>query len=737
MSLIITSSKQDRYDEESMGVELPYAYQNHLQAPITIPANSEVAVQSVKCSRSPAFSFYEDQHRFYLHFGTAIVDGWNLDEYKATTPFRCDFKSATYDTKEMALQIKDALNETWGVINPDCAIASVVVKEAASVFDGFTIKLQQKLPSTKGDFANNSGFYPRPVLDETGREISSGTGATKGIPSFYKDLANIQSTNTNTKDPTFVPDWWDSSSSTISSVDGSLNDIVVTAGGFLNGTNYKILVPGTTDFTLIGAVDSNIGTEFVATGPGEGDGTANRSVAGETMVGGVFPQFPMSKQDGSFSWDPSVAQSVDWVVGLTRPVACGNAIPSDGSYDDAEGKFDLYGSGVASSVYPPWMYDSDAVGLEPGAGWDFCDYQVRSVKSPADGKHYLRVFYWGFRDGDFTDANPQNQLRWKQECRYWDNTTTQYPNLAGFVGNKGYCLEDDPDVLTELKFVISNEEVLLSGTFNGVQTTIIKVSGANSDNSNSLPNCGNPNKGLLYPKVFLQDITGSSLQITRFNGRSDMAVSGATQTRTWRYGDGFYNGHIGGVVGKDLDFRKFSDPKTNQTIPPVTTNTHSFLDYEVELILKKTATILPTYLTYPDANADNLLGFKGIETLQEKDGTAVNTIAERSITWGSTSLPTQDAAHSLFIRCPTLTHQSYNFGKGSMSKILYHLPQFDSTGRSVGALFYEPGEKTYLKLGNKEPITLNQLSIDIVDKNENYATEMDGTTVVVLHIKHD
>jgi len=46
------------------------------------------------------------------------------------------------------------------------------------------------------------------------------------------------------------------------------------AGGALEiGTEYKILTTGDTDFTLVGAVDSNPGTVFTATGPGAGTGT--------------------------------------------------------------------------------------------------------------------------------------------------------------------------------------------------------------------------------------------------------------------------------------------------------------------------------------------------------------------------------------------------------------------------------------------------------------------------------
>jgi trimeric autotransporter adhesin len=48
----------------------------------------------------------------------------------------------------------------------------------------------------------------------------------------------------------------------------------VTAGAFVTGMSYIITATGTTDFTLIGAANSNVGTTFVATGSGTGSGTA-------------------------------------------------------------------------------------------------------------------------------------------------------------------------------------------------------------------------------------------------------------------------------------------------------------------------------------------------------------------------------------------------------------------------------------------------------------------------------
>jgi hypothetical protein len=51
----------------------------------------------------------------------------------------------------------------------------------------------------------------------------------------------------------------------------------VTAGAFVTGTVYRILTVGTTNFALIGASASTVGTVFTATGAGTGTGTATAS----------------------------------------------------------------------------------------------------------------------------------------------------------------------------------------------------------------------------------------------------------------------------------------------------------------------------------------------------------------------------------------------------------------------------------------------------------------------------
>jgi hypothetical protein len=56
-----------------------------------------------------------------------------------------------------------------------------------------------------------------------------------------------------------------------------MNSLNPVAGTFIIGQTYTITSAGTTNFTLIGAANNNVGTVFIATGPGTGTGTATQN----------------------------------------------------------------------------------------------------------------------------------------------------------------------------------------------------------------------------------------------------------------------------------------------------------------------------------------------------------------------------------------------------------------------------------------------------------------------------
>ena len=99
-------------------------------------------------------------------------------------------------------------------------------------------------------------------------------------------------------------------------------------------------------------------------------------------------------------------------------------------------------------------------------------------------------------------------------------------------------------------------------------------------------------------------------------------------------------------------------------------------------------------------------------------------------TYQSDSVPEMKGTQSLFVRLKNFTHSSVNLAKGSNSKILYHLPAFSNQGQRVGALYFEPAEKTYLKLNNPADLYLSTIELDIVYSDETLTTDRDWETQV-------
>ena len=60
----------------------------------------------------------------------------------------------------------------------------------------------------------------------------------------------------------------------------------------------------------------------------------------------------------------------------------------------------------------------------------------------------------------------------------------------------------------------------------------------------------------------------------------------------------------------------------------------------------------------------------------------------------------------------------------------------NESGRlGAGEIFFEPSEKTYLDLNNPNELNFNDLEMSIVDKNERWATDLGGSTTIVLHFR--
>ena len=80
MSLLVTSNTPDNLNSgyNQQGLNKSFSYQNNLNDTFKIPANSEIAVQSVKINRSGNIDINQYNSVFSFYFGEEID---NLDEY--------------------------------------------------------------------------------------------------------------------------------------------------------------------------------------------------------------------------------------------------------------------------------------------------------------------------------------------------------------------------------------------------------------------------------------------------------------------------------------------------------------------------------------------------------------------------------------------------------------------------------------------------------------------------------
>jgi len=135
-----------------------------------------------------------------------------------------------------------------------------------------------------------------------------------------------------------------------------------------------------------------------------------------------------------------------------------------------------------------------------------------------------------------------------------------------------------------------------------------------------------------------------------------------------------------------------------------------------------------------DCGAQNIMGFDNtpVQTVNTYQGVTQGN----SVVLESKTIPKMISNKSLFIRLPDLPIESYNTGKGSMSKILYHMPRFDNSGNEVGGLFFQPPQRIYIPLNNSNAIRMNNVKVEICNIDEtNDNVDLVGQTIICFDIR--
>lgn len=707
MAYIITTSSQDRYHTNS-GIERSYAYENYLSNPMVIPPNSKVALESIKYVRLPVFSFKDGASKYgYYWFGTGNVPATPPVALDVTTthqmPIRFDIASGTYSVDQLAQAIQVSIRGSQYSLMDTPAIVTPELSSNGS-FQGFKYQFNQQ------DLVSTSVRPPQMYHCVAG--AGEQTPAPTGAPRYDATTGNI--TGVRVGGPTIAP----------ASVIFPDNPINPTLGHIIY------------DISDTGEYNDNEG-----------------------------------KPKGG------------WVCGLTRPQKC--APQSDFNAGNVWNRTGYLGT--MTNSMPEW-FDKDTVEAagapnSNAQGWSkspvpsYYDYAVCvcpvANKSPvltvmnvvagtgANAGTTVRrsIPYWSIVGSVFEHTGPYNM-----DNTFVPDSDPPVPVAGGNANGGGL-----PDVagagtpaiknITKFKMIVDGEQVRIqavcdkydAGTDAYVVDSLVDLVDYTQAkvSSNSLSPL-NQNKWALYPKVSFFGVRSALAppledeQVITIEEFIPAATSlGMSKNLDW-YNNNFYSAYTTGskqsieAHNRDLDLRV--NNKAGQVALPTTRDGSKdvLLSYNQQLIMNGiTNGWEPVGYFNPAPTIGPILGWA--EAGFTYYGMAGQTGTAPEINYVSPSdtknTPSAIPEHSLFVRCPTLTQTSHNFGKGGMSKIIYHCPMFNNAGEGTGALFFQPAERVYIDLGNKENINLNQLTMEIVDRNEQYSVDLTGNTTICLHIK--
>ena len=131
MSLVILSSQQSFNEQDvPQQVEAPNHFQNYFSKPITLPANSEVAVVNAKINRNQNFSI-GPKTNFKVYLGDELIDVNLKDTTSTPLTIPLSDRQKTYTKDELKDLLKSRLNKY--LLHPDYLdMADVELVQAAS-----------------------------------------------------------------------------------------------------------------------------------------------------------------------------------------------------------------------------------------------------------------------------------------------------------------------------------------------------------------------------------------------------------------------------------------------------------------------------------------------------------------------------------------------------------------------------------------------------------------------------
>lgn len=639
MSLIITSSNKSG-NVNQLQVDAPYQYRNDFRSGMKIPANSEIAVESVKINRNPTLDYEEGQN-------TLFWMGQRLTE------------NASYE--ESMSYIIPSINRINRNLSPD------------DFAEEFT-KIIETAYSLHPEFDTVNGISMTP--------LHTTTSVIHPFQGFRYNIDQIGASATSAVPP-------------------SGTEKVIFTGDA--GAEY--------DGTTITADGDDLYLQLQPSG----------------SLGG-----PISLFDGELTFDNFTGD--DWTVGLAR------AIVNDGE-----------DYGLNNPQIPINDFNiANGLGV---ADDQFYDYAVQSEGGEIKLYHAVPHDQLGDIDGTL-------QMR---EIIYYQNTdsATSASNAenSSFATGSPIASSD----ITDITFNVENEVVTISAS----GKLIAKANNISSASfKDQVPKPVNQNCWKMYPTVGLWE-DGDEVDVTSYRCRTNTTMKDNIIPNHWAFKcrihadmktvfddavdpstgqyeikepwEGAY-GWVSELEARPL-MKRFLDTDGNQSVPFTSPfvrpykglNASIMEDYEPLFIVGKSERYISGQNLLWQPNSKNVLGFSPFAVVPLEESI---TEASGQASFSSTTRPNMSSEHSTFIRVPTLNHQTFNFGTGNPSKILFQVPRFDNSGAETGALYFQNNDKSFIDLNNPVDITVTDLDVQFVRKDETFAKDLTGSSEVVFVVRN-
>ena len=535
-------------------------------------------------------------------------------------------------------------------------------------------------------------------------------------------------------------------------------------------TGYEYIIPqiGSAGVNAIPADTSEIGDPL------------NTNSGGDEMTyaGGVFVSqyedqmgqlLPRHTESGPISLHGGLLQFLNqestFTYGLSRPYCFDAPTFWDGIENDSEGNVGYSG--------PERVFKGEAGdGLGPNED-QFYDY---AIEVGTDDK--LRIYHSAPTLKEF--SNPSNSPDYPYETRhsrngesivmseiiYWNNTDDAFNASNG--SNSSHVGAGPLTWSTAsgaIAFKTDGEKLTISVS----GTQISGASGGNGPNASfkgQIPKPISQTCWKMYPTVGLWT-SGDKATIQKYTGRTNTTIWANQPENSWitkstqgvalpedgvssdsshynpfgefslrRITPGWNNAF---GWGHTIDCRDMFRPYNNEVGRESGTNIHTYRgitskvieDYENIFITGRSERYMDRAIQQFQPNSGFLLGFYPMGFSPLAGSMTLNVGAS----FVSAQRPSLMSQHTSFIRVPTFTHQTFNFGTGNPSKILFQVPRFDNAGTETGALFYQNNDKTYVDLNNVQQLNITELDVHIVRKNETFVEDLTGSTEVVFHVR--